>query len=973
MKPYLARLVPAYIRLFLLFIGSFGWIADISAAEPASLVVGWDSTDGHVLLGELNCLACHQVGQNFSLPVTKTAPNLKSVGQRVTPQYLLQYLADPQTVKPGTPMPHLLHTLPNEERAQTVQELTHYLVSLGGPMDQRASGTSSSQIHAGEELFHSIGCVACHQPMAQAPQQDRDLPAGLELEDLIELNLPGTAPPKPSIPLGGLAMKTTVSALSEFLKNPHATRPSGRMPNLNLDAGEANALAAYLLRDQYDESARSVGPGLDFEYFEGSFSKAADLENKEPTNKGTVKNFDLAQFTNTKGESLKNSGKGGAPDNFAIRFHGAIEIPQDGEYRFWTKSDDGSTLRINGKLIVNNEGVHPAVEKTGQIELSPGRHSIEVIFYEVGGGHELTVSWQPPGKKRRQIPADVLFHDTAAMLPKGIAEGETFQVDRELAKRGKDKFVAIGCANCHATGETKVDAIAKVGLNPANVEGNRGCLSNDVGPGRPLFALSNEQREALRKTVGSLLEWHGPESEAEKIDYAMSALNCYRCHERDDKGGPDLLRSNYFGYLKHVDLGDEGRLPPPLDHVGVKLTEVGFNEMLQNGQKYRTYMAARMPKFGTENVQWMAKSFNAADAGEVPSHQVAFDKDKIRVGRQLTGKKGLACINCHAYGEYRLPGAEGLDLLNVTRRIQPGYFHAFLKDPQALKPRTRMPTGWPEGRSAYPDLLDGNPDAQIDSIWVYLSVGEKGGLPAGLSPTSASMLVPSDEPITFRSFLDGVSAHCILVGFPQRTNVAFDANRVRTVVAWPGDFISTRESWEGRAGQYAKIPSSNPLWLPEGPPFARLASGESEWPKDVPKGKKIGSNRTLEDWQFQGYRFDKDRVPTFQFEMPGGIEVEETYQTELVQNGTVLIRKLRVTSASDTPDLYFLAARGEKIEAETDEEYVIDDDVRCHIIPGTKAMPIVRPAGNQKELLLPIHFDQRDGKNVATFEVKMTW
>ncbi len=969
MKPRFVRLVASYLGFL---IGSLGWTALVAAAEPESLVVGWDSTDGQVLLGELNCLACHQVGSEFSLPVSKEAPKLRNVGQRVTPQYLQRYLTDPQAIKPGTPMPHLLHSLPEDQKSATVQELTHYLVSLGGPIDQRSSGASSSQIHAGEELFHSIGCVACHQPMAQAPQQDRDLPAGLEPEDLIELNLPGTAPPKPSIPLGGLATKTTVAALSKFLQDPLQNRPSGRMPNLNLDSAEASALAAYLLRDQYDESARSVGQGLDFEYFEGSFSKSADLDNKEPTSSGTVKNFDLGQFTNTKGVSLKNSTKGGSPDNFAIRFQGAIEVPQDGEYRFWTKSDDGSILRINGKLIVSNEGTHPPVEKTGQVELSKGRHAIEVIFYEVGGGHELTVSWQPPGKKRGAIPADVLFHDTAAMLPKGIAEGEAFQVDPVLAKRGKEKFVSVGCANCHSTGETRVQKIAKVDLNPTNVEGNRGCLSNDVGPGRPLFALSNKQRDALRKVVASLTNWHGPESAVEKIDYSMAALNCYRCHERDDKGGPDLLRSNYFGYLKHVDLGDEGRLPPPLDHVGVKLTDVGFQEMLLDGQKYRTYMAARMPRFGRENVLWMAKSFNAADAGEVPSHQIPFDKDQIRIGRQLTGKKGLACINCHAYGDYRLPGAEGLDLLNVTRRIQPGYFHVFLKDPQSLKPRTRMPTGWPDGRSAYPDLLDGHADAQIDSIWVYLSVGEKGGLPSGLSTSATAMLVPSDEPITFRSFLDGVGAHCVLVGFPQRTNVAFDANRVRTVVAWPGDFISTRESWEGRAGQYAKIPSSNPLWLPEGPAFARLPSGESEWPQDVPKGQKIGSNRTLDDWQFQGYRFDKNRVPTFRYQMPGGIEVEETFQTELVQRGTVLIRKLQITSDTDIPDLYFLAARGEAVEANTDGEYVVGD-TSCRFETQSETTPIVRPAGNQKELLLPIHFENRAGKNVANFEVRMTW
>jgi len=35
--------------------------------------------------------------------------------------------------------------------------------------------------------------------------------------------------------------------------------------------------------------------------------------------------------------------------------------------------------------------------------------------------------------------------------------------------------------------------------------------------------------------------------------------------------------------------------------------------------------------------------------------------------------------------------------------------------------------------------------------------------------------------------------------------VAFDANRVRPVLAWTGEFLSAKAAWNGRAGQYARI------------------------------------------------------------------------------------------------------------------------------------------------------------------------
>ena len=118
---------------------------------------------GQVLLGELNCLSCHKAPEN-QLVAARPAPDLGRVGQRVTPHWLAAYLADPQAVKPGTAMPSVFHASEPAAKQGAVEFLTHYLVSLGGPMKPGTEEGTKPQVQAGERLFHSVGCVACHAP-----------------------------------------------------------------------------------------------------------------------------------------------------------------------------------------------------------------------------------------------------------------------------------------------------------------------------------------------------------------------------------------------------------------------------------------------------------------------------------------------------------------------------------------------------------------------------------------------------------------------------------------------------------------------------------------------------------------------------------------------------------------------------------------------------------------------------------------
>src|SRR5262249_38675149 len=131
---------------------------------------------------------------------------------------------------------------------------------------------------------------------------------------------------------------------------------------------------------------------------------------------------------------------------FGLRFSGLITVATNGTFTFYTDSDDGSRLYIGEKLVVQNDGLHAAAEKKGTIELTAGDHPILVTYYNGDAEYSLKVSWQGPGFKKREIPATVLSHIGAPMMP---TEPENFVADAAKASRGKELFGSLGCALCH--------------------------------------------------------------------------------------------------------------------------------------------------------------------------------------------------------------------------------------------------------------------------------------------------------------------------------------------------------------------------------------------------------------------------------------------------------------------------------------------------------------------------------------------
>lgn len=91
-------------------------------------------------------------------------------------------------------------------------------------------------------------------------------------------------------------------------------------------------------------------------------------------------------------------------------FRGYIDIPATGIYTFALASDDGAILRIGGRVVVDNDGEHPLLEKSGQVALSAGLHPLELRYFDYNGGEIRLVLLGDDGA-RHPLDTDLLRHD----------------------------------------------------------------------------------------------------------------------------------------------------------------------------------------------------------------------------------------------------------------------------------------------------------------------------------------------------------------------------------------------------------------------------------------------------------------------------------------------------------------------------------------------------------------------------------
>ena len=845
---------------------------------------------GKLLLTELNCVVCHAADG----VVARKGPVLDAVGSRVRPAWLRQFLTNPQATKPGTTMPDMLGGV--ADRGKAVEALVQYLSVTGSP---KFEAIDAKAVAAGRDRYHKVGCVACHGER-DTQGNARSLPAG-------------------GIPLPDLKTKYTLASLTSFLNNPHEIRPGGRMPKL-LNGKEPREVACYLLQGS---KGRTTAGTVNYATYHGQWDKLPNLASMKPKATGVVTGLDL--------------GVAGQSNDYAIRFTGVWKVDRDDTYKFAISSDDGSRLIIDGVKVLDNDGIHPNATREGTAELKAGLHKVEVWYFQGGGEAELELTVQ--GRHLQLVDMGQLLAASEKDLIRKPSQTEpdedVISPNPELVSEGRALFMSLGCAQCHSMkegGKAVASSLKAPKLSALNA--GSGCLADAPKGAIPSYALNQVQKTAISAAMKVSLK---PADDKERIRHDLAVFNCLACHVRDGKGGP-IEELNKAFQTTQPEMGDEARVPPWLNGVGAKMNADYLKKVLSQGADDRPYMHTRMPGFGAA-LGNLDQVFAKVDTLPViPPVNLAEPESKVKAhGRMLVGGMAFGCIKCHTFAGNKAEGVQGIDMAIMTKRVRRDWFFAYVNDPQAIRPGTRMPAAFSKGKSVIDDVLGGTAVNQIEAIWVYLSEGNKARVPFGIQKKSIPLTATKGAMI-YRNFIEGAGARGIGVGYSEKVNMAFDANDLRLALLWQGGFIDAARHWTDRGVGFEGPMGDNVVALPSGLPFARLESSSSAWPT-VP-ARQAG-------WKFMGYSLDPEDRPTFRYESS---DTTVSDRSMPVTNGKEVGLKREITISGKRDSLLFRAATGKSIDALEGGWYKVEGGLKVR-----SSVPVqIRRLGGTTELVIPV-------------------
>ncbi len=306
------------------------------------------------------------------------------------------------------------------------------------------------------------------------------------------------------------------------------------------------------LRSDKDNVVASDGPAISFEYYEpnpGQNVSNKNLDRVKPKFTGKLKYF----------QTFVPKGK---RDAFATRQRASITIPRSGTYVFYTISDDGSRLYINGKEIVNNDGNHGPQERNGKVTLEAGIHSITVNYYDNGGGDGLRVMWKGPGFNKQRIPTSVLS-------PVGSGSFHSLAIDVVSAWPGHRKEKVATFTKLVLADKQTSDALDALATIPArqvadqlSQEQASGVLSSlikragkatpvqrqldsyskllSLGDGLSTQANSSSSAKALAQLRASIPVKANPQVMALGKEVYHRDSHCSTCHQSNGEGLPNL-------------------------------------------------------------------------------------------------------------------------------------------------------------------------------------------------------------------------------------------------------------------------------------------------------------------------------------------------------------------------------------------------------------------------------------------------
>ncbi|MEE8148022.1 MAG: c-type cytochrome [Longimicrobiales bacterium] len=277
----------------------------------------------------------------------------------------------------------------------------------------------------------------------------------------------------------------------------------------------------------------------------------------------------------------------------------------------------------------------------------------------------------------------------------------------------------------------------------------------------PKYQFTTEEADALVTAVLSFTKEKVPEKAQRQLTAdekfvergwrLVRSSNCRGCHVIGDRGGDiravkasfleALAEEDIFGEFDPAAVADEAvALSPPMLYneaaeigEGARVQSHWLHEFLRDpSEKVRPWLEIRMPTYGFTELELNTLTHYFASMDLVPypfDPQPDIDPKMVAVGAALFQK--WECVKCHVVAgklPNQPPANMAPDLAKAHDRLRPGWIRSWLEDPMEIQPGTRMPQNFPEdpADNAFPGILGGDQQAQIDAVTQYLLTLEAG-------------------------------------------------------------------------------------------------------------------------------------------------------------------------------------------------------------------------------------------------------
>lgn len=200
-------------------------------------------------------------------------------------------------------------------------------------------------------------------------------------------------------PLADMTIRyTTDGSLPQNTSNVLPTSLTINKPvNIKLAAFTPNGSRGDIYTINYRQQSLAAAvsaqttAGLKCDYYKAFFKQTSMIEAKKPDSSFIANNIIVPASVN-------------AP-SFALIYKGYIDVPQTGIYTFYLTCDDGGILKIADRMVVDNDGLHSAQERNGQVALEKGLQPFVLKFIEGGGGFALKLKYSFNGSAPAEVPS----------------------------------------------------------------------------------------------------------------------------------------------------------------------------------------------------------------------------------------------------------------------------------------------------------------------------------------------------------------------------------------------------------------------------------------------------------------------------------------------------------------------------------------------------------------------------------------